>query len=180
MRPEPYGRVVVVSRPRLTETSYTVLGLLETAEPATPYDLKQMASVSTFNFWRVPHTQLYTECARLAEAGLLSETQERGGRRRRVYRLAGPGREALAAWRAEPSEEILELRDGAILKLFFGAEPGMLAEGQLAAHRTQLAVYEGLREQLRDAPEGWQLALESGIGHEREFIRFWTELSASD
>ena len=46
-----------------------MLGLIEQAEPATPYDLKQLAQLSTSNFWTVPHTQLYTECARLAAEG---------------------------------------------------------------------------------------------------------------
>src|ERR1700689_1036475 len=100
-----------MSSPRLTETSYIVLGLLEQAEPATPYDLKQLAQVSTNSFWAVPHTQLYTECARLAGEGLLDETQEQTGRRRRVYRLTARGREELESWRNEPSEELYELRD---------------------------------------------------------------------
>jgi DNA-binding PadR family transcriptional regulator len=162
---------------RLTETSYIVLGLLEDLAPATPYDLKQAASVSTFNFYRVPHTQLYTECARLAEAGLLSEEQEQGGRRRRVYQLTSAGRGALAEWRAQPAEGPVELRDSGILKLFFGSDPAMLAQGQLRAHQAQLAAYEALREELRDGPERWRLALESGIGHEREFVRFWSALA---
>src|ERR1700722_18055237 len=89
--------------PRLTETSYIVLGLLEQGEPATPYDLKRIAQVSTNNFWTVPHTQLYTECARLAAEGLLDERREESGRRRRVYRLTAAGREALEAWRNEPA-----------------------------------------------------------------------------
>ena len=28
-------------------------------------------------------------------------------------------------------------------------------------------------------PEGQRLALEAGIGHEREFVRFWRRLAAS-
>jgi hypothetical protein len=28
-----------------------------------------------------------------------------------------------------------------------------------------------------DAPSGWRLALEVGIAHEREFIRFWSKLA---
>ena len=36
--------------PRLTESSYIVLGLLERFEPATPYDLKRLAQVSTSHF----------------------------------------------------------------------------------------------------------------------------------
>ena len=83
-----------MSSTRLTETSYIVLGLLEQGEPATPYDLKRFAQLSTNNFWSVPHTQLYTECARLASEGLLDERQEQSGRRRRTYRLTASGRQS--------------------------------------------------------------------------------------
>jgi DNA-binding PadR family transcriptional regulator len=166
--------------PRLTATSYTVLGLLEQLEPATPYDLKQLAQVSTLHFWSVPHTQLYTECARLAAAGLLGEQRERSGRRRRTYTLTDSGRAALEAWRSTPSSDTYELRDTATLKLFMGADPATLAEAQVAAHAALLAEYEALHEELSrgDAPEGWRLALELGIGHEREFVRFWSHLAA--
>jgi hypothetical protein len=30
--------------------------------------------------------------------------------------------------------------------------------------------------ELTDIPRGWRLALECGIGHEREFIRFWSRV----
>lgn len=162
---------------RLTETSYIVLGLIEQLGPATPYDLKRMAQISTFNFWAVPHTQLYTECARLADEGLLSEQREQTGRRRRIYSLTRRGREALADWLGEPTEEFEEVRDPATLKLFFGGDPARLATAQLAAHTRRLRAYEELFEQLPDAPSGWRLALDSGIGHERESVRFWSRLA---
>ena len=99
-----------MSSVRLSTTSYAVLGLLERCQPATPYQLKQAAQVSVFHFWTIPHTQLYTECARLAEAGLLAEQREEGGRRRRVYRLTPAGLEALEQWRSNPETELYELR----------------------------------------------------------------------
>jgi PadR family transcriptional regulator, regulatory protein AphA len=136
-----------VSSPRLSQSSFVVLGLIELAEPATPYDLKQLAALSTSNFWALPHTQLYSECARLADAGLLSERREQTGRRRRTYRLAAPGRRALESWRREPTAELYELRDEGLLKLFFGGDPARLAEMQLASHRARLQAYETLREQ---------------------------------
>jgi PadR family transcriptional regulator, regulatory protein AphA len=166
-----------VSGPRLSETSFIVLGLLEQRQPATPYDLKQLAQLTTVNFWTVPHTQIYTECARLAEAGLLSEEREQGGRRRRIYTLRAAGLAALENWRGEPSGGLYELRDVATLKLFFGADPEQLAAEQVRAHTARLAEYEQLRTGLEQAPEGWRLALELGIGHEREFIRFWSQLA---
>ena len=52
---------------RLTETSYVVLGLIERLQPATPYDLKRAAEAGVEYLWALPHTQLYSECARLAE-----------------------------------------------------------------------------------------------------------------
>src|SRR5688572_24045536 len=103
--------VTSMSNVRLTDTSHAVLGLLDLCEPATPYQLKQAAQVSIFHFWTIPHTQLYSECSRLAEAGLLDEQQETTGRRRKIYRLTGIGRKALEEWRAEPSAELYELRD---------------------------------------------------------------------
>jgi DNA-binding PadR family transcriptional regulator len=166
-----------VSGVRLTETSYIVLGLVEFAEPATPYDLKQIAQRSTVEFWSVPHTQLYTECARLAKEGLLSEQREQTGRRRRIYSLTKGGRQALADWLAEPTDELYEVRDPGTLKLFFGGDPAMLATSQLAAHKRQLEGYQQLHKDIPNMPNGMRLALEAGIGHEREFIRFWSRLS---
>ncbi len=177
--PEPKPRLPE-QQPRLTETSYIVLGLLEQGEPATPYDLKQIAQLSTNNFWSVPHTQLYTECARLAAEGLLDERQEQTGRRRRVYRLTAGGRRALEAWRNEPATDLYELRDAATLKLFFGGEPATLAAAQLEAHKGRLKEYEQIYRGADALPEGQRLALECGIGHEREFIRFWSRLAAGE
>src|ERR1700690_2074836 len=108
--------------PRLTEASYIVLGLLELAGQGTPYDLKRAAQMSTSNFWSIPHTQLYTECARLAGDGLLDERQEQTGRRRRIYSLTERGRELLGQWRNEPATQLYELRDASTLKLFFGGD----------------------------------------------------------
>jgi PadR family transcriptional regulator AphA len=170
-----------MSSPRLTETSYIVLGLLEQIGPATPYDLKRMAQLSTMNFWSIPHTQLYSECGRLAKEGMLSERREDTGRRRRIFSVTDRGREALENWCSEATGELDEVRDVSTLKLFFGGDPAKLAAAQLEVHTRQLKACEQLYEQLRangaDAPDGWLLALEAGIGHEREFIRFWSKLS---
>jgi PadR family transcriptional regulator, regulatory protein AphA len=165
-----------MSSTRLTETSYIVLGLLEQAQPATPYDLKRLAQVSTINFWSVPHTQLYSECARLAQAGLLSEQREQTGRRRRIYRVTESGAQALDRWRSQPTDALEEVRDVGTLKLFFGADPATLAAVQLEAHERHLLAYEQLYASSAQMSRGMRLALEAGIGHEREFVRFWSAL----
>jgi len=164
---------------RLTPTSYIVLGLLDLAGEATPYELKRMVAAGIGNFWSLQHAQLYTETARLAGAGYLDEEQERSGRRRKLYRLTKRGQAALRGWVATPTDQFTELRDLALLKLFFGAEPKALAAEQLPVHEAKLAEYERLRSQgpADAAPTGPRLALESGIGHEREWVRFWRRLA---
>jgi PadR family transcriptional regulator, regulatory protein AphA len=158
----------------LTPTSYVVLGLIELSGEATPYELKQAVRASLANFWPIQHAQLYSEPERLAAAGYLNERRERSGRRRRRYSLTERGRDALAEWRRSPTERLSELRDPALLKLFFGADPAALAQTRLVAHRAKLAEYERLKQRdPGDGPRGPWLALESGIGHEREWIRFW-------
>lgn len=164
---------------RLSDTSHAVLGLLEAFGPATPYQLKQVAQVSIFHFWSIPQTQIYTECERLAEAGMLEEEREEAGRRRRVYRLSAAGRRAFKEWRDDPeTNPLYELRDGGLLKLFCGARPGPLARDQLERHKRRLHSYEELLEQT-DLSAGMRLALEAGIGHEREYVRFWSRVAKS-
>jgi PadR family transcriptional regulator, regulatory protein AphA len=141
-------------------------------EPTTPYQLKQIAQISIFHFWSIPHTQLYTECARLADAGLLSERREEAGRRRRLFELTSQGRKALDDWRADPHTDLYELRDPGLLKLFCGANPSALADVQLARHQQRLRTYEKLAASAQPS-DGVRLALEAGIGHEREYVRFW-------
>ena len=122
----------------------------------------------------MPHTQLYTECARLAGEGLLDEPREQTRPAPAQLPPHGRGRQALERWRAEPASELYELRDAAMLKLFFGADPATLAQTpaggpQRAAGRLRGAA----RGTLEHMTEGQRLALEAGIGHEREFVRFW-------
>ena len=163
---------------KLTPTSYIVLGLIELCGEATPYDLKGIVAMSLGNFWSVQHAQLYTETARLARDGLLTERREEEGRRRKLYALTDAGSEALGNWRAQSTRELYELRDIGLLKLFFGADPAAIAPEQLEAHRAKLAEYEGLIGEA-DAltPKGPRLALESGIEHERVYVRFWERLA---
>ena len=163
---------------RLTPTSYIVLGLLELAGEATPYALKQGVAGSVGYFWTLQHAQLYTEPERLATAGYVTETREETGRRRRLYSITEKGRDALQEWRTETTSELAELREPALLKLFFGADPKRLAEAQVAANRARLAEYEAIRDSMpEDVPPGPRQALEMGIRFERAALAFWEELA---
>jgi PadR family transcriptional regulator, regulatory protein AphA len=167
-----------VQEVRLTPTSYIVLGLLQFAGESTPYRLKQLVAGSVGYFWTLQHAQLYTEPERLAAAGYLTETREDTGRRRKLYAITARGREALERWRTEPATELAELREPALLKLFFGADPAAIATAQLPAHRAKLAEYEAIRNGMPEiVPEGPRLALEAGILNERHFIEFWEGLA---
>ncbi len=167
-----------MSDPRLRETSYLVLGMLEGLKRATPYDLKQAAESSSKYFWTVPHSLLYSECERLAKEGLLKEEREQTGRRRRIYNITKAGTDALNAWRAEPGKAVSELRDLGYLKLFFGADPAMLARTYLPEHEATLQRFEELRNSsdATQVPRGPRLAFEGGIGHIREHVRFWKQI----
>jgi PadR family transcriptional regulator AphA len=168
-----------LQEPRLTPTSFIVLGLLDMSGEATPYELKQAVATTLGNFWSVQHAQLYSEPERLAKAGYLNERREEGGRRRRRYSLTARGKRALEDWRAEPTDQLSELRDLALLKLFFGGNPDALGEAQLEAHKRQLAEYEQMRRMDPGTGErGPWLTLDSGIGHEREWVRFWEGLTS--
>ncbi len=167
-----------MKRARLTSTSYVVLGLVEQLQPATPYALKRAAAISVTNFWSLPHTQLYLECERLAEDGHLAEQREESGRRRRIYRLTRKGVEALEGWRSLSAAEGYEIRDAGILKLYFGGDPALLAPGQVEAHERKVKEYEAQLAEFKrlGLPAKVTLALEAGIGHEREYVRFWSGL----
>ena len=166
---------------RLSAVSYVVLGFVAWAGEATPYRLKQLVAGSVGNFWTLQHAQLYTEPERLAKAGYLTEQRERGGRRRKVYSITERGREALQAWRAEPTDAIPELRAPALLKLFFGADPATLAPLQIEAQRRKLAEYEAIRDSMPDSmPEGPRLALDAGIASTLQQIEWWQRLAAND
>jgi PadR family transcriptional regulator AphA len=165
------------SEHRLSPTSYIVLALIDGAGEATPYDLKQAVAMTLGNFWSVPHAQIYAEPERLREGGYLSERREEGGRRRRYYKLTDQGEKALAAWLAEPTAEMAELRDPGMLKLFFGGNAKRLAKAQLSTHRQRLAELEALAAQMEgpsQVPRGFFLTVRAGLGHEREWVRFWS------
>ena len=157
-----------------------VLGLMRAiGEPCTPYDLKRAHAVSVGYFWTLPHSQLYAEPPRLAKGGYVTEQREDGGRRRRLFSLTAKGEAALDAWLAEPAGTLPELRDIALLQVFYGADMSAVAARQLVAHEERLAAYEALHTDLAkatDAPPGPIRTLEAGIAYERTMIDYWRSL----
>ena len=104
--------------------------------------------------------------------------READGLRRKRYSLTERGRAALDEWRRAPARGLPELRDESLLKLFFDADPRAFAAEQRDAHQVKLEEYVALAARDSGAPpRGPWLALQSGIGHEREWVRFWSQLA---
>jgi PadR family transcriptional regulator, regulatory protein AphA len=177
--------------PRLTPTSYLVLGLLAREGPSTPYELERHVRATLGNFWSFPHTLLYSEPPRLAGFGLVHEVRETTGRRRRVFAITTAGEVALGAWLDRPPNEPTELRDPGLLQLFFSdlapAQSRLrLAEQQLAIHQAKLAAYEQdqrLEGRPRSSDRGQRTVehwrgetLPMGVAYERGAVSFWAEV----
>jgi DNA-binding PadR family transcriptional regulator len=173
-----------MSTSRLSNTSYLVLGLVEGLEGATPYDLKQMVSMSLGYFWSFPHSQLYSEPDRLVKLALLEVEQEQGGRRRKRYTITESGHEALQEWLQDPEAERMELRDAGLLKLFFGELAGeeditRLAQARAAACEQELKEYEKIEQDIADVPDMRYpyATLRLGIACVRTFRDFWADVA---
>jgi DNA-binding PadR family transcriptional regulator len=125
---------------KLSPTSYVVLGLISLRGPSTPYDLEVAVAKSVAYFWSFPHSQLYRESDRLASLGLLSVQREENGRRRKLYALTDAGHLALDEWLVKHTDDVFEMRDQAVLQLFFSDD---LAEGDLIdLARRQITLYD--------------------------------------
>ena len=178
---------------RMTPTSYLILGLLAREGPSTPYDLEMHVAATLGKFWTFAHTLLYSEPARLAARGLVTETREPEGRRRRVFAITPVGMAALAVWLDQPSSEPTELRDLGLLQMFFtDLAPHearvRLAQQQLAIHSAKLMAYQQEEREERRSTEirrgqrtvdHWRAeTLRMGVLYETAAVDFWTEAIA--
>ncbi len=87
----------------------------------TGYDIKQKIEISTRFFWGASYGQIYPELKRLAAVGLVeAEADPRGGLKRTAYRLTPAGERVLHDWLTDGGHQLFEMRDEALLKIFFG------------------------------------------------------------
>jgi DNA-binding PadR family transcriptional regulator len=158
---------------RLTGTSFAVLTLIELLGPSTPYELKQALERSIANFWMVPHTTFYAEPTRLAKGGFLSERQESGGRRRKVYSLTAAGRSALEGWKDSAELTPPQLREEGMLKIFAGSDPVPIFRARCDWHRAKLVELEGYLEAVTGADPAWEgvrASLLIGVAYNRMML----------
>jgi PadR family transcriptional regulator AphA len=176
--------IPTMSNGKLTPTSYVVMGLVAFLGRATSYDMKRLVGMSIGYFWTFPHSQLYAEPDRLVGMGLLEETREEGGRRRRLYSMTDAGFEELKDWLADPETPPIEMRDTATLKLFFGNLAGpenvrKLAEKQVEAQQRLMEEHKKLHEMFADVTglEAQLATLRLGDMVLETCDRFWREIA---
>jgi PadR family transcriptional regulator, regulatory protein AphA len=132
MRPwlhDTLNESIVKRVPTLTTTSYAVLALLA-LRPWTTYQLAHQMERSLGWIWPRAVSRLYEEPKKLVAAGLATSRPAATGRRRStIYSITPDGRQALAAWLAEPGGgPVLECE--ALVKIAYadqGTREGLLA-----------------------------------------------------
>ncbi|WP_262974976.1 PadR family transcriptional regulator [Lutimaribacter pacificus] len=150
--------------------------------PSTSYDLKRAVGRSIQYFWPFPHSQLYVEPNRLADAGLLTQEQESDGRRRKLFSLTDAGRDALNDWLGSAPEQVFDLRDMAIMQLFFAdfmnaGQLTELAREQVRFHTDRISRFEEIAENTTGfAGQNRMLPLDLGLRISQACVEFWSEV----
>ncbi len=140
----------------------------------TGYEIKQKIEISTGFFWGASYGQIYPELKRLERVGLVRATADpRGGLKRTAYRLTAAGEQALHEWLADPGGQLFELRDEALLKVFFGdllSSDALLAN--VAARRAWCEEVLGLFKHIDEmSVPGWE-----GLTYPTEALHYGIEL----
>ena len=139
----------MASAPRLTTTSYAILGLLA-VKPWTTHELVQQVERSLRRFWPRATSKLYEEPKKLVAHGYARATDDSVGRRRRTrYTITDEGRLALAAWLSQPGQgPVLECEQ--LVKIHF-ADSGSKADVVANLEATRAWVLEQNEENLATA-----------------------------
>jgi PadR family transcriptional regulator AphA len=107
------------TKPTLGPPAYVVLGMIGLGA-RSGYEIKQMVELSIRFFWTISQAQIYPSLETLERAGLITGRAEpRGKRPRRVYDITAQGDAELERWLSDDEPIPFELRDIALVKLFF-------------------------------------------------------------
>jgi DNA-binding PadR family transcriptional regulator len=117
--PEPDPATRSPAPIKLTPHSHLILGMVNLGI-SSGYAIKKAADGSTQNFWPISLAQVYPELARLEGAGLLTRRDDpQGGRNRSSYAITDEGEKALRSWLRSPTLVPPQMRDEALLRVFF-------------------------------------------------------------
>lgn len=139
----------------MRQTDYVILGLLG-ERPMSGYEIKKVVDIRFGFFWNESFGQIFPALKRLAQEGLIAETDsgEQGGHSRKRYRATPAGMDALTRWLAMPVEKET-YRLEILLKLYFStyADPAVML-GHLSAfeesHLRQLEILNLFQKELED------------------------------
>ena len=164
----------------LTPTGRVVLAMIRHGR-RTGYEIKQLADVSTRFFWAVSYGQIYPELKRLEEQALIAgEASPNGNRQRTAYTLTPAGERALDEWLTSPGELGHELRDEAMLRLFFSdplpPEQRLdLVRRMRARHESRVEELEAICERTKGmTAEMPRVVLDMGLNYHRAIAQ-WCE-----
>ena len=91
------------SRRPLTDLEHTVLGVVWSRQPCTPYQVRREFTDSPSPYWSGSAGAIYPAMARLEAVRLLrSRAHATGSRKSRLYRLTPAGRAVLVRWVGPP------------------------------------------------------------------------------
>jgi PadR family transcriptional regulator AphA len=176
--------------PRLTTTSYAILGWLS-VRPWSTYELARQMRANLSLFWPRAESRIYEEPKNLVERGLAARERGHLGRRpRTVYTITEAGRRALAEWQSRPSAPP-SLEFEGLVRLYFAASatppdmmPAMesargLAEAIFAAGGPVMEAYLGGRHPF---PERAQFSgfIADFLWSFAELLGDWAERSAAE
>jgi PadR family transcriptional regulator AphA len=109
----------LTAQPQLSQPAYVVLGMVGLGA-RSGYEIKQTVENSIRFFWTISQAQIYPSLEQLERAGLIAGRDEpRGKRNRRVFEITDSGQTVLAQWLRDEQPMPFELRDIAMVKLFF-------------------------------------------------------------
>jgi DNA-binding PadR family transcriptional regulator len=138
----------------LTPSDYVVLGMVG-LDARSGYEIKQTVELSIRFFWTISPAQVYPSLAKLEHAGLLTGRDDpHGNRPRRSYERTRRGTEALREWLQRPEQMPFELRDIAMVKLFFAdtLTPD-IAAALVATVKARSEQQAAMLESIRPAPD---------------------------
>jgi PadR family transcriptional regulator AphA len=167
---------------QLSLTEYAVLGLLSFG-PASGYELHPLAGRSLDYFWRPAKSKIYAALPRLAEQGFarVRAFEQVGRPDKHVYTLTVAGRRTLRRWLNDEALPAMVVRNGLLLKLFFGdeAEEGNVRRALEEAREratAQLAALQQIETRIdADADFYPYLTLLHGIEDAESTVRWATD-----
>jgi DNA-binding PadR family transcriptional regulator len=130
--------------PRLTPTSYALLGLLA-RKPQSAYELNALMQYSSIRaYWPRVDSHVYSEPKKLLRHELVSEKKAKlKGRSRTVYTITAKGKKALKQWLSSDDEAEMRIQAEFMLKLVL-ADGGSVADVHQTLEKSLLSTRNDL------------------------------------